>query len=114
MACGPTEHDNSRIEDFAPDISGSPHAEEDEEVPVDIGNGAVDVESAAGEPTEFASAGTAEVIGVVEPSPMRACDGVLQETKVSIDRWHDRVCVLSIIRLVAVKKRCLIRVWWLT
>ena len=64
------EHDNSRIVDFAPDISGSPHAEEDKELPVEIGNGAVDVESAAGEPTEDASAGTAEVIGVLS---LRQC-----------------------------------------
>ena len=65
-ACGLAEHDDSGIEDFAPDIGRSPHAEEDEEVPVEIGDGAgcgaVDAESATREATEDASAGTAEVI----------------------------------------------------
>ena len=40
-ACGSTEHDDSRIEDFAPDIGSSPHAEEDEELPVETGNGLI-------------------------------------------------------------------------
>ena len=34
-ACGSTEHDDRGIEDFAPDIGRSPHAEEDEELPVE-------------------------------------------------------------------------------
>ena len=40
-ACGSTEHDDSGIEDFAPDIGRSPHAEEDEELPVETGNGLI-------------------------------------------------------------------------
>ena len=38
-ACGPTEHDDSGIEDFAPDIGRSPHAEEDKALPVGTGDG---------------------------------------------------------------------------
>ena len=64
-ACGNTEHDDSRIEDFAPDIGGLHMRRRTRSCPWSgdgAGCGAVDTESTPGEATEEASAGTAEVI----------------------------------------------------
>ena len=58
---GPTEHDDSGILDFAPDV-GERRGPRIVEIGDCAGCGAVDAESAAGESSEDASAGTAEVI----------------------------------------------------
>ena len=129
-ACGRAEHDDRGIEDFARDIGRSPHAEEDEELPVENGDGAgcgaVDSVGAAGEATEHAPAGTAEVIAqpsrrelsflrmlcsglLSKPPPVYACDGVLQDTTVSTARWQ--VCLLECLTCGS-GKRCLVWVWW--